>query len=132
MKSFADTSFFVALLNDRDTHHATAVRLGTEFAGTIVTSQWVLLEFANYFAASKFRSLVSPFVESLLVDPALVCVAADPTTFAEGLALYRDRPDKLWSLTDCCSIVIMERQSIRSALTADHHFEQAGFEILLK
>jgi predicted nucleic acid-binding protein len=49
-----------------------------------------------------------------------------------GLDLYRGRPDKAWSLTDCISFVVMERDGIREALTGDHHFEQAGFVALLK
>jgi uncharacterized protein len=48
------------------------------------------------------------------------------------LDLYRDRPDKAWSLTDCISFVVMADKGIRDALTADHHFEQAGFVALLK
>lgn len=40
--------------------------------------------------------------------------------------------DKDWSLTDCISFVVMEQHGISEALTADHHFEQAGFTVLLK
>jgi hypothetical protein len=52
--------------------------------------------------------------------------------FEAGLRLYSDRPDKDWSLTDCTSFVVMKRLRITEALTADRHFEQAGFKVLLK
>jgi predicted nucleic acid-binding protein len=46
--------------------------------------------------------------------------------------LYHLRPDKQWSLTDCISFLVMSEEGITEALTADHHFEQAGFVALLK
>jgi predicted nucleic acid-binding protein len=52
--------------------------------------------------------------------------------FERGLSLYSRRPDKDWSLTDCISFVVMEEHGLRDVLTADHHFQQAGFTILLK
>jgi hypothetical protein len=42
------------------------------------------------------------------------------------------RPDKDWSLIDCISFVVMEEEGIQEALTADQHFEQAGFTALLR
>jgi len=48
-----------------------------------------------------------------------------------GWQLYCDRLDKEWSLTDCVSIAVMERDQIKEAFTSDHHFEQAGFIKLL-
>ena len=59
-------------------------------------------------------------------------VPGDDASFHTGLTLYFSRPDKDWSLTDCISFVIMQREGITEALTGDHHFEQAGFNILLK
>jgi predicted nucleic acid-binding protein len=35
-------------------------------------------------------------------------------------------------VTDCISFLVMKERRMREALTADHHFEQAGFTILLK
>ncbi|MCU0535569.1 MAG: hypothetical protein MUD14_16890 [Hydrococcus sp. Prado102] len=45
--------------------------------------------------------------------------------------LYKQRPDKGWSLTDCISFVVMEQLKIKQAFTCDRHFEQAGFINLL-
>ncbi len=33
---------------------------------------------------------------------------------------------------DCISFVVMQQYGLTEALTADHHFEQAGFTVLLK
>jgi predicted nucleic acid-binding protein len=50
----------------------------------------------------------------------------------EGIDFYAQRPDKEWSLTDCISFVVMTREQITDALTGDRHFEQAGFNAVLK
>jgi uncharacterized protein len=42
------------------------------------------------------------------------------------------RPDKDWSLTDCVSFVVLTQNQLVEALTADQHFEQAGFKALLR
>jgi predicted nucleic acid-binding protein len=51
--------------------------------------------------------------------------------FERGLRLFFDRPDKEWSLTDCISFTVMRDHKIVRALTADRHFAQAGFAVLL-
>jgi len=53
-------------------------------------------------------------------------------SFDRGASFFAARPDKDWSLTDCISFVVMQERGITDALTADHHFEQAGFVALLK
>jgi predicted nucleic acid-binding protein len=50
---------------------------------------------------------------------------------ADAIRLFTARSDKDWSLTDCLSFLVMERKGIRDALTADNHFEQAGFRAIL-
>ena len=40
--------------------------------------------------------------------------------------------DKEWGLIDCVSFVVMEYRGITEALTSDAHFEQAGFQALLR
>ena len=50
---------------------------------------------------------------------------------AGAVALFTDRADKGWSLTDCLSFIVMGRRNIREALTVDHHFQQAGLRAVL-
>ena len=64
-------------------------------------------------------------------DPLVTIVPSDPALLDRGIALYDQRPDKSWSLTDCISFVIMQDHDLLDALTGDHHFEQAGFNVLM-
>ena len=83
-------------------------------------------------ARSKSRHLVASFIRDLQADPRIDIVPASAAAIEAGLRFYEQHGDKEWSLTDCISFQAMRRESIQQALTADHHFEQAGFEILLK
>ena len=77
------------------------------------------------------RPLVVDFLLELRVAPRTTIEPLSDVLAAEGLRLFAARPDKHWSLTDCISFVVMQREGIPEAITGDHHFEQAGFRILL-
>jgi predicted nucleic acid-binding protein len=64
-------------------------------------------------------------------QPDVEIIAATSGLFRQGCELHVKRRDKEWSLTDCTSFVVMEQRDIREALTSDHHFEQAGFHLLM-
>ncbi len=65
-------------------------------------------------------------------DENTTLIEPDPALWRRGLALYRTRPDKACSLTDCISFIVMTDHGLTDALTGDHHFEQAGFRALLR
>lgn len=129
---FADTSFFVAFLNPRDSLHARAKSWMGNVPGVLITTDWVILELANYLCDMPQRIHVSPFIEELRNEPDVQIIKADRATLDAGLRLYSQRPDKDWSLTDCISFAVMKELKITDALTADHHFEQAGFKCILE
>ncbi len=129
---FADAFYFVALINRADQHHARVAAAAGRLTAPIVTTEWVLAEFADALCASASRRLVPSIIRDLEQDPNVKIIPADSATFHRALALYGERPDKDWSLTDCASFVVMQEQGLVEALTGDRHFEQAGFTALLK
>ena len=128
---FADTYYFLALLNARDEAHGRAVALAGSLRRPLVTTTWVLTEVGDGLAETSGRAVFPAFLARLRGDPRTTVVRTTDLLFDEGVALYAERPDKEWSLTDCISFVVMASKGLTEALTADHHFEQAGFEILM-
>jgi predicted nucleic acid-binding protein len=129
---FADSFYFLALLNLGDAAHSAAVRLATAGRGRIVTTAWILTEVADAMASPANRPLFLRMIEGFRTLGTVEVVPPDPELFDRGLDLYARRPDKSWSLTDCISFVVMTERGLNEALTGDHHFEQAGFVSLLR
>jgi hypothetical protein len=127
-----DTGYIVALLNPRDELHARAVAWAAAVDVKLAVTEHVIVEAVNFFSKPINRLKVNAFVAQLLASPDCELIPASAELLQTGLELHAQRPDKEWSLTDCFSFVVMERRSITHALTHDHHFEQAGFEALLR
>jgi predicted nucleic acid-binding protein len=128
---FVDSSFYVAAINRRDQWHARAMAASAALGGRLVTSEFVLVEVANFCARGGWRAVFLRLVTNLRQAREVEIVPATATAFQRGLDLFAARGDKQWSLTDCISFVIMRERGIMEALTADEHFEQAGFRALL-
>jgi predicted nucleic acid-binding protein len=127
---FADTSFFLALLNVDDLAHRRALdQLQNQHA--ILTTEFILLELGNACARAEDHADFLTLVRAVKGSPRSVVLPLDSALLDRGLQLMAERTDKNWSLTDCISFVVMTDRGIRGALTADRHFQQAGFETLL-
>jgi predicted nucleic acid-binding protein len=129
--AFADSYFYLAILNPRDAGHHNANNAAAEFVGKIVTTQWVLVEVADAMSDPIHRPSFEHLWVTLSADSNVEVLPADDSWFRRGVELYRQRPDKKWSLTDCISFLVMEQLGIREALTGDRHFAQAGYIPLL-
>ena len=132
---FVDTSFFIAMLDARDSLHARArklaVLLNTERA-LMVTSDAIILELGNYFARSPLRSHAIDWICVLRDGDGWEIVSVTRPLMLRGEKLYREFSDKTWSLTDCVSMEVMRARDISRVATIDIHFEQAGFSALLR
>ena len=104
---FADTFYYLALLNENDSAHEEAERISRACRGPIVTTAWVLTEVADALATPPARDVFLSLLDLLRNDAKVIVVSATQEWFDRGVSLYRQRSDKAWSLTNCISFSIM-------------------------
>ena len=92
---FADTFYFLALLNQADAAHHKAVEY-SKLMDKLVTSEWVLTEVADGLAVSRHRNILLQLREELLANRDALVVPLDMQTHQLGVDLYVSRPDKEW------------------------------------
>jgi len=132
---FLDTSYAIALSSPSDAGHGRAVALSLEIERlkpAIVTTRPVLIEIGNALAKPKYRSAAGALISAVETDERITVVPLTDELFDRAFQLFIARPDKEWGLTDCVSFIVMGDRKLREALTADKHFEQAGFRALLR
>jgi predicted nucleic acid-binding protein len=132
---FADTFYWIAVTNVQDLAHESATAFTRSASpSTIFTTEEVLTEYLNYFAAwgPHFRRKAASIVQNMRESRMVRIVPQSPASFAAGLELYRSRLDKGYSMTDCISMQTMQEEGITQVLTNDSHFEQEGFRALLR
>jgi predicted nucleic acid-binding protein len=130
---FADTVYWVALINPKDEWRSQARSATTLLSDAqIITTDSILIEVLNFFAehgdAARRRAVT--VVERLLTNPDTEVVPQTHDNFLAGLSLYKARADKGYSLTDCISMITMRERNISEVLTHDRHFGQEGFTLL--
>jgi predicted nucleic acid-binding protein len=128
---FADTLFWIALVIKQDQYHGRAQQWSQRITGRILTTVPVLTETANALARPTWRSHAVALIDHLLQRQDVEVLVLAPDLWQRGWELYRTRPDKAWSLTDCISFLVMQDANLVDALTADEHFRQAGFRPVL-
>ena len=132
---FVDAASLIAIGDKRDRFHQQALAINEELIKSKVkflTTDAVVLEIAGYFSQSKRRSTAVALIETIKHSRKWKCIAVDETLMNRGLDRYRNMADKDWSLVDCISMLVAKDYGIADIFTTDHHFEQAGFVILLK
>lgn len=133
---FGDTSGLLAAFVSTETEHSKAAQLMRQWSGDgtrLITTNYIITELVALYV-SRIRT---PHVQQVLTIERLKTstwveiVHVTPELDSLAWQFFVSRPDKKWSLVDCSSFVLMHQRGISSALTSDHHFEQAGFQILL-
>ena len=129
---FADTGYFIAQANPSDRLHQRARAWTSFLREPMLTTEFVLIEVADAFSLPRDRDRLYALLAALRRSDNCEILPASPQLFDAGLQLHAARPDKEWSLTDCISFSVMRQRNLTLSLAYDHHFEQAGFEPLLR
>lgn len=133
-KVFADSFYWIALINLRDQWRNEALQASKHLTDTtIVTTDEVVTETLNYFANSgKFlRRLAVENIDSILLNQNVNVISCRHEIVLEAIAFYGSRLDQGYSLTDCISMIVMQEYRISEILTHDEHFAQEGYKTLL-
>jgi hypothetical protein len=120
--------------NKQDDWHDQAVAVSRQLTLVgcrFMTTDAVLLEVGNTFSRTAFKSVALRLIGTAWHSPRWRCIPVDRALLDRALALFRQRSDKDWSLTDCISILVATDLGIEQAFTTDRHFTQAGLTILL-
>lgn len=131
MSVFADTFFFLAMLDSSDPAHNQAQEQAARPWKEIVTTEFVLMELGNALSRVGDRDAFLEVLALVRSTAVYRIIPAGPQAFSRAVEHFRSRMDKDWSLTDCSSMCVMRELGLKQILTGDHHFTQAGLEILL-
>ena len=132
---FVDSFAWIAAINKSDNYHEislktieTLLKKGLK----LVTSNYVIVETINALSKAEFRKAVIEFVDKLEMSPSVEIIKITDEMYNNAWALYQQRMDKDWGITDCTSFEVMRMFNINKAFTNDKHFEQAGYSLVVK
>lgn len=127
---FVDTSAWYEFADRRAAAHEVVSELIDGHRGRMITSTFVLAEFTALVVARFDHRLAVTVGEGIRGSSDVELLHPVAAEEQEAWDLFRARPDKRYSLTDCLSFVIMRRNGIDTALSTDQHFKQEGFQTL--
>ncbi len=134
---YVDSGFLIALFDSSEPSHDQASRLFDQFNADqrirLVTTRDVLNEFLAHFSrgAGITRIHAASVVLRIFGSAKYRVASLDRDEYLQALELYRNRPDKRYSMVDCIGMTVMRRQGIQEVVATDRDFEQEGFTNLM-
>ena len=132
---FADTFYWVAPLNQKDTWHERVSSFSQSIDTLrLVTTEEVLTEFLTFYSTTgpQSRQQTAQLVRSILNDPDITVIPQSYEGFLDALTLNEARLDKGYSLPDCVSMQVMRKEGLIDILSNDQHFAQEGFQLVFR
>lgn len=126
---FLDSGYLVAYENADDQNHRSARDHWASLTSvpTLVTTSYILDEVLTFLNARRQHQRAVSIGDRLMEGSFAELVHVDEDLLRRGLDLFRRRPDKRYSVTDCISFVVMRDRQIDTAYAFDDHFGQEGF-----
>ncbi len=130
---FVDTGAWIALANDRDTHHQAAKavypRLLSEYRKLVTTNLVVAEAYINLrMTLGHGPALI--FLDSLRQSLRIQKAYSTPDLEQEAEQILRQYADQDFSYTDAVSFALMRQRGIGEAFAFDQRFAIAGFVLV--
>ncbi|OGQ90206.1 MAG: hypothetical protein A2289_03755 [Deltaproteobacteria bacterium RIFOXYA12_FULL_58_15] len=129
---FVDTAGWMMLADGADPNHerARAVRdKCLEKKGLLVTTDFVMDETLTLIRMRLGLEAAELWWEQVSASQRIAWEWVDSMRAEKARAWFFRWRDKTFSFTDCTSFVVMQERRLKTALTSDRHFTQAGFGI---
>lgn len=131
-KLFADTSAFIALAKTNDDHHEEAriffEKLDPPFS--VITSDYIIDETATRLRDTLGADKAVLFCEKILESRLHRVLFIDRGILKSALDKMKKYSDKILSLTDCTSFVLMQKYHLHTVFTFDDDFRNVGFTMV--
>lgn len=130
---FADSSGFIAAFDAKDGQHKKAAEAWRGFAQErekIVTTQLVLAETVTHLRRRAGFLISRQVGDALLRSRAIEIKGLTAEQLAATWREFLRNPDPKLSLCDAASFLVMRETRITRAFTFDHHFTDAGFDLV--
>jgi predicted nucleic acid-binding protein len=125
---FVDTSFWVALLVPRDSHHEEAKALWRSGRDTLLTTSHVVGETWTFLRRRAGHSAAVSFLDATSRSERLVVVHVDQEIEQAAFEWLRRHDERQYSFVDATSFEVMRRRRIGKAFAFDGDFAAAGFD----
>jgi uncharacterized protein len=130
---FLDAGYVIALEASDDQNHKAALAHWQKLRkarSQFVTTTYVFDEIVTFFNNRGRHAKAVEVGSNPIQAESIEMIHVDEALFYEGWEYFQKHKDKAYSLTDCLSFIVMMQRGIKSALTFDRHFAQAGFSKL--
>lgn len=130
---FVDTAGWMMLADARDPHHARARKARDDWlegGGHLLSTDFVMDETLTLIRVRLGIDSAERWWDQVAGSRCLHWEWVDSDRAEKARHWFFGWRDKAFSYTDCTSFVVMRERRVRQALTSDHHFAQAGFQLV--
>jgi uncharacterized protein len=125
---FVDTSFWVGLINRRDTCHEQATALlAAHDRDRLVTTNEVRGETWTFLRRRAGHAVALRFLDAVAASPRVEVVRVSETIEADAERWLRRKDDREFSWVDATSFAVMRELRTTEAFAFDGDFAAAGF-----
>lgn len=124
---FVDTSFWVALFFERDSHHGAACDLWSGKSGALLSTNHVMGETWTFIRRRRGHADAVRVLDALSGSRRVTLVRVEQDVEDEAWEWLRRHDDREYSFVDATSFAVMRRRRLREALAFDNDFASAGF-----